>query len=205
MFMHSMYICNHGNNHMILTPCVLCAVPNQGYSHEDKGVSGCRSAHTPNSCTHCHMHPPTCKILLPTIYSVSLVELLRLCGFVMQVINGTCGNKFVISLILPHNLKRTPLSLSLSLPLLPLSFSLSLPLLPLSLSLSLPLSPSPRLKLVLIQCSAEGVVIDKVECTQLGHMADYFQPHAPGTSAVDLQYLSYLYLYSISLQCISQY
>ena len=98
----------------------------------------------------------TSKILSPTIYLVSLV--LRLCEFVLQVITSS----------------------PLSLPLLFFLFLFLLLFLPLSLSLSPPPSPSPRLKLVLIQCSVEGVVIDRVECTQLGHMADYFQPHAPG-------------------------
>ncbi|CAI7999674.1 L-fucose kinase [Geodia barretti] len=36
------------------------------------------------------------------------------------------------------------------------------------------------LKLVLVQCGSEGQVVERIEVTDLSHMLDYSQPHAPG-------------------------
>ena len=87
-------------------------------------------------------------------------------------------------------LSSPPLSLSSPLPLLPSP----LPLLsspPLSLSSPplpspSPLLPSPlpllffRLKLDLVILGGDGTVIEQLELTDLSHLANYSQPHAPG-------------------------
>ena len=38
-------------------------------------------------------------------------------------------------------------------------------------------------KLVLLQCGRDGQVVENIEVTELSHMLDYSQPHAPGTPA----------------------
>jgi fucokinase len=42
------------------------------------------------------------------------------------------------------------------------------------------LCPHLSLKLVLVQCGSEGQVVERIEVTDLSHMLDYSQPHAPG-------------------------
>ena len=41
-----------------------------------------------------------------------------------------------------------------------------------------------RPMLVLVQCAGDGSVVEELEVTQLLHLADYSQPHAPGTQGV---------------------
>ena len=91
---------------------------------------------------------------------------LTLNGEVRSISSGTKVIQFCLFHSTPSKLLQRESLSKLELP----------PVLPLSHPCSCPL----RLKLELVVLGGDGVVLDQLELTELSHLADYYQPHAPG-------------------------